>query len=49
VLESSAVEFHADYGASARFNVRLPVPDADGLLDRPGSATSGRVDIEGID
>ncbi|WP_277554489.1 IMPACT family protein [Halobaculum limi] len=46
ILESTGVEFEADYDADVTFEARVPVADADGLRDRLRSATSGRVDIE---
>ncbi|WP_435063422.1 IMPACT family protein [Halobaculum sp. EA56] len=45
VLESSGVEFEADYDERVTFEARVPVAEADGLRDRLRSATSGRVDI----
>ncbi|MFC4359769.1 IMPACT family protein [Halobium salinum] len=45
ILESSGVEFDADYDAEVRFEVRVPVDDAEDLRDRLRSATSGRVAI----
>ncbi|MFC7097343.1 IMPACT family protein [Halobaculum marinum] len=46
ILESTGVEFDADYDAEVTFQARVPVADAAGLRDRLRSATSGRVDIE---
>ena len=46
VLESTGVEFVADYDAEVTFEARVPVTDAPRLRDRLRSATSGRVDIE---
>jgi uncharacterized YigZ family protein len=46
ILESSDVEFEAEYDADVAFAVRAPVEEADELRDRLRSATSGRVDIE---
>ncbi|WP_348613435.1 IMPACT family protein [Halobaculum rarum] len=46
VLESTGVEFDADYDVEVRFDARVPVVDAPELRDRLRSATSGRVDIE---
>lgn len=43
ILESTQVEFDADYDASVTFSVRVPVDDAADLRDRLRSATSGRV------
>ncbi|WP_436925305.1 IMPACT family protein [Halosimplex amylolyticum] len=46
ILESTGVEFDADYAERASFDVRVPVEDGDGLRDRLLSATSGRADID---
>ena len=46
VLESADVEFEADYGERAAFEVRVPVDEADALRDRLRSATSARVELE---
>ncbi|WP_129114092.1 IMPACT family protein [Halegenticoccus tardaugens] len=46
IIESAGVEFEADYGADARFSLRVPVDEAEALRDRLRSATSGRVGIE---
>ncbi|AFK20641.2 YigZ family protein [Haloferax mediterranei ATCC 33500] len=46
ILESTGVEFDADYDQRVSFSVRVPVDDADGLRDRLRSATSGRVELE---
>ncbi len=46
ILESERVEFEADYGERVVFDLRVPVADADALLDRIASATSGRADVE---
>lgn len=46
ILESTATEFEADYGRTVRFDVRVPVTDPDGVIDRLRSATSGRVSVE---
>ncbi|MXR42858.1 DUF1949 domain-containing protein [Halobaculum sp. WSA2] len=46
VLESTGVEFDADYDAEVTFEARVPVADAPELRDRLRSATSGRVGIE---
>ena len=46
ILESTGVEFDADYDQHVSFSVRVPVEDADALRDRLRSATSGRVEIE---
>ncbi|QZP36566.1 IMPACT family protein [Halobaculum magnesiiphilum] len=45
ILESTGVEFDADYDAEVTFEARVPVADAPDLRDRLRSATSGRVDI----
>jgi uncharacterized YigZ family protein len=45
LLESAGVEFDADYAATARFDVRIPVADAEPLLERLRSATSGRATL----
>lgn len=45
ILESAGVEFDADYGEAATFEVRVPIEEADDLRDRLRSATSGRVDL----
>lgn len=45
ILEATATEFEADYGATVRFDVRVPVTDPDGVLDRLRSATSGRLSV----
>lgn len=44
ILESTGVEFEADYAECVRFDARVPVADAGALCDRLRSATSGRVD-----
>lgn len=49
ILESTATEFDADYRERARFDVRVPVGDPDGVIDRLRSATSGRVSVEEAD
>jgi uncharacterized YigZ family protein len=46
IVESTGVEFDADYGADVRFSVRVPVDEAEALRDRLRSATSGRVRFE---
>jgi uncharacterized YigZ family protein len=46
ILESAGVEFEADYGEAASFEVRVPIAEAEQLRDRLRSATSGRVDLE---
>lgn len=42
LLESAGVAFDAAYETSVRFDVRVPVDEAEALLDRIASATSGR-------
>jgi putative IMPACT (imprinted ancient) family translation regulator len=46
LLESADVTFEAEYAETVRFDVRLPADDADGLLDRLRSGTSGRVSVD---
>ncbi|MFC7205152.1 IMPACT family protein [Haloferax namakaokahaiae] len=46
ILESTGVEFDADYDQQVSFDVRVPIEDADELRDRLRSATSGRVELE---
>jgi putative IMPACT (imprinted ancient) family translation regulator len=46
IVESSGVEFDAEYGAEVRLTVRVPVDEAEALRDRLRSATSGRVRFE---
>jgi len=46
VLESAGVEFAADYAERVAFDVRVPVADATGLLDRLRSATGGRASVD---
>lgn len=46
VIESSGVEFDADYDERVRFELRTPVTEIGALIERLNSATSGRVDIE---
>jgi uncharacterized YigZ family protein len=46
LIESTGVEFDADYGERVSFAVRVPVDDAAALRDRLRSATSGRVEID---
>lgn len=46
VLESEGYEFDADYEADVRFDVRVPLAEAEALRDRVRSATSGRADLE---
>ena len=44
ILESTGVEFEADYGEDVLFEARVPVAEVEALADRLRSATSGRVD-----
>ncbi|MDZ7746643.1 MAG: YigZ family protein [Halobacteriales archaeon] len=46
VLDSTGVDYDADYGEQVTFTVEVPVADAAGLRDRLQSATSGRVSLE---
>ena len=46
VIESSGVEFDADYDERVRFELRVSVTEIGELIERLNSATSGRVDIE---
>ena len=46
ILESTGVEFDADYAAAVSFTVRVPVSDASALRERLRDATSGRVRID---
>ncbi|GAB7009812.1 IMPACT family protein [Halorubrum trueperi] len=46
VIESSGVEFDADYDERVRFELRVPVSEVTDLVERLNSATSGRVDID---
>jgi Uncharacterized conserved protein len=45
IIESSGVEFEAEYGETVVFELRIPCSEAETLLERLRSATSGRVDI----
>lgn len=45
LLESAAVAFDASYEETVRFDVRVPVDEADALLDRLLSATGGRLRV----
>lgn len=47
LLESTGVTFEAAYEETVRFDVRVPVDEATGLLDRLRSATSGRASVDG--
>jgi putative IMPACT (imprinted ancient) family translation regulator len=46
VIESTGVEFDADYGERVRFDLRVPVAEVDALRERLNDATSGRVEID---
>ena len=46
VIESADVSFEATYDARVRFDLRVPVPAVDALVERLNDATSGRVEIE---
>ena len=46
VLESTGVEFEADYQSDVSFDVRVPIADAADLRDRLRSVTSGRATID---
>ncbi|RAW45133.1 hypothetical protein DQW50_10870 [Halorubrum sp. 48-1-W] len=46
VIESTGVDFDADYGERARFELRVPVTDVEALVERLNDATSGRVEID---
>ena len=46
LIESSGVEFDADYEERVRFELRVPVEEVDPLVERLNSATSGRVEID---
>ncbi|GAA0518200.1 uncharacterized protein, YigZ family [Halorubrum aquaticum] len=46
VIESTGVEFDADYDERVRFDLRMPVGDVDELVERLNDATSGRVEID---
>ncbi|WP_312911019.1 IMPACT family protein [Natronosalvus caseinilyticus] len=46
ILESEGLEFEAEYEADVRFEVRVPIAEADALRDRIRSATSGRARLE---
>ncbi|EMA52890.1 IMPACT family protein [Halococcus thailandensis] len=49
ILESSDVEFEAEYEERASFAVRVPSADAEELRERLLSATSGRAELESDD
>ncbi|WP_254545497.1 IMPACT family protein [Halomarina pelagica] len=44
--ERASVQFDAAYEERVTFDVRVPVADADALVDRLRSATSGRAEVE---
>ncbi|MFO8114075.1 MAG: YigZ family protein [Halorubrum sp.] len=46
VIESSSVAFDAEYEERVRFELRVPVPEVEALVERLNSATSGRVEID---
>jgi uncharacterized YigZ family protein len=46
VIESTGVEFDADYGERVRFDLRVPVAEVEALRERLNDATSGRVEID---
>jgi uncharacterized YigZ family protein len=46
VIESSGVEFDAEYDERVRFALRVPVAEVEALVERLNSATSGRVEID---
>jgi uncharacterized YigZ family protein len=46
VIESSGVDFDADYDERVRFELRVPLVEVDDLVERLNDATSGRVEIE---
>jgi uncharacterized YigZ family protein len=45
-IESTGVEFDADYDERVRFDLRIPVGDVEELVERLNDATSGRVEID---
>jgi uncharacterized YigZ family protein len=49
ILESSEVEFEAEYEERASFAVRVPSADSEELRERLLSATSGRAELESVD
>lgn len=49
ILEATGTEFEAEYGSTARFDLRVPVTDPEDVLDRLRSATSGRVSVDAAD
>ena len=46
IIESADVSFEATYDMRVRFDLRVPVPAVDALVERLNDATSGRVEIE---
>ncbi|WP_281195872.1 YigZ family protein [Halorubrum sp. F4] len=46
VIESTGVEFDADYDERVLFELRVPVADVEALRERLNDATSGRVEID---
>ena len=46
VIESSGVDFDADYDERVRFELRVSVAEVEELVERLNSATSGRVEID---
>lgn len=46
VIESADVSFEATYDARVRFDLRVPVPAVDALVERLNDATSARVEID---
>ena len=46
VIESTGVDFDADYDERVRFELRVPVGDVEALVERLNDATSGRVEID---
>jgi len=46
VIESTGVEFDADYGERVRFELRVPIDEVTELVERLNDATSGRVEID---
>ncbi|MFC6754410.1 IMPACT family protein [Halorubrum tibetense] len=46
VIESSGVEFDAEYDERVRFELRVPLDEIEPLVERLNDATSGRVEID---
>ena len=46
ILESEGVDFEAEYGERVAFDAEIPVAEADRVVDRLRSATSGRAEID---